>query len=61
MKYLATIEFSYLDSYSQSFDTIKEAKDWLDSKNYKSQYTTIISELDDKWQKLDWFYYTKGE
>lgn len=60
IRYLATINYSLTDSYSKSFDSIKEAKDWLDSKNNNLEYTTKISEVDDGWRVVDWFYYTKG-
>jgi len=59
MRYLATIKLG-TDSSSKTFDTIKEAKDWLDSQNNNLEHTTIISELDKSWHIVDWFYYTKG-
>ena len=61
IKYLATIKYSHTDSYCQSFDTIKEAKEWLDKHNNNYEYTTIISELDKNWEVKDWFYYTEAE
>lgn len=59
MKFLATIKFGE-DSSSQTFDTIRKAKNWLDSQNNNLEHTTIISELDNKWNVVDWFYYTEG-
>ena len=59
MKYLATIKFGE-DSHTQSCNTIKEAKDWLDSQNNNAEHTTIISEVDENWNIVDWFYYTEG-
>ncbi len=59
MRYLATIKLG-TDSSSKTFDTIKAAKDWLDSQNNNLEHTTIISELDKSWHIVDWFYYTKG-
>lgn len=59
MKFLATIKFGE-DSSSQTFNTIGEAKDWLDSQNNNLEHTTIISELDNNWNVVDWFYYTEG-
>lgn len=59
MKYLATIKLGQ-DSSSKTFDTIKQAKDWLDSQNNNLEHATIISELDEKWHITDWFYYTEG-
>lgn len=59
MRYLATIKLG-TDSSSQTFNVIGDAKDWLDSQNNNLEHTTIISELDDKWNVVDWFYYTEG-
>ena len=59
IKYLATIKLG-ADSSSQTFNTIHECKTWLDSQNNNLEHTTIISELDDKWNVIDWFYYTEG-
>ena len=59
MRYLATIKLGE-DSSSKTFDTIKQAKDWLDSQNNNLEHTTIISELDKNWHIVDWFYYTEG-
>lgn len=59
MKYLATIKYG-TDSHSQSFNNVKAAKEWLDSQNNNEEHTTVIAEMDDKWNVKDWFYYTKG-
>ena len=60
MKYIATIKFGE-NSSSMSFNNIGAAKDWLDSQNNNGEHTATISEVDDKWNVVDWFYYTKGE
>ena len=60
MKYLATILMG-IDSYSQSFNTIAEAERWLDENNNNMEFTTIIDEYNDKWEKVDGFFYTRAK
>ena len=59
MRYLATIKLGK-ESSSQTFSDIHSAKEWLDNQNNNLEHTTIISEVNDKWQIVDWFYYTEG-
>lgn len=59
MKYIAQIKLG-TDSFSRSFESVKEAKSWLDSENNNIEHTTTISEVDDKWNVVDWFVYTQG-
>lgn len=58
MKYLATVVMG-IESYSKSFNTVGEAERWLDQNNNNGQLTTIIDEYNDKWEKVDGFFYTK--
>lgn len=58
MKYLATVVMGN-ESYSKSFNTVGEAERWLDQNNNNGQLTTIIDEYNDKWEKVDGFFYTK--
>lgn len=58
MKYLATV-MTGIDSYSQSFNTIPEAERWLDMNNHNGEFTTIIDEYDDNWNKKGGFFYTR--
>ena len=56
--YLATIKYTY-DSQSKTFDTVKEAEQWLDSINNNLQYTTFITEYNNKWERVGGFVYTE--
>lgn len=58
MKYLATVVMG-IETYSKSFDTVKAAMQWLDENNNNGELTTTIDEYNDKWQKVDGFFYTK--
>ena len=60
MHYLATIRYNHTDSFCQSFDTEKEAKEWLDSRNNNLEHPTTITKLDDKWNTVESFCYTEG-
>ena len=60
MKYLATI-VNGVETYSKSFNTIVEAERWLDMNNNNGELTTIIDEYNDKWQKVDGFFYTEAK
>ena len=59
MKYLATIKFGS-DSSSQSFESLHAAEKWLDTQNNNLEHTTIIYEMDDKWNIVNSFYHTEG-
>ena len=58
MKYKATIKTT--EFISETFDTLAEAMEWLDSQNNNLEYTTFIEEIDASGKVQDWFYYTKG-
>jgi len=58
MKYMATVLMG-IESYSKSFNTVAEAERWLDQNNNNGELTTIIDEYNDKWEKVDGFFYTK--
>ena len=58
MKYLATV-ITGVETYSKSFNTVGEAERWLDQNNNNGELTTIIDEYNDKWEKVDGFFYTK--
>jgi len=62
MKYLATIKLAY-DTSSQTFDTQKEAEQWLDSQNNNNQHTAIVTIYDNSegWIMKDWYVYNQGE
>ena len=60
-RYLATIKYSHTDNYSRTFDDVGSAKSWLDAHNHNAEYTTIITEMDEKWNVIDWFYYTESK
>ena len=58
MRYKATIKrHGYI---SETFDTLAEAMEWLDSQNNNLESTTFIEEIDASGAVQDWFYYTKG-
>lgn len=59
MKYVATIYIGP-GSSAQSFDKISDAKQWLDAQNNNLEYATKIEEVDDKWNVVDWFWYTEA-
>lgn len=44
--------------WSSVFPTIHDAEHWLDSQNNNNEHTTIIQELDQNNNVVDWFYYT---
>lgn len=58
MKYLATI-ITGIDTFSMTFDTVKDAMNWLDQNNNNGELTTTIEEYNDKWEKVDGFFYTE--
>lgn len=60
MKYLATIK-KYYDSTSMMFTSIAKAEQWLDENNNNLEYTAIIEEFDDNWQKVGGFVYTEAK
>jgi len=60
MKYLATV-LTGIETYSRSFNTVMEAERWLDEHNNNGEYTTIIDEYNDKWEKIDGFFYTEAK
>ena len=60
MKYLATVLMG-IETYSKSFDKVKDAMQWLDQNNNHGELTTIIDEYNDKWQKVDGFFYTRSK
>ena len=58
MRYKATIKrHGYIN---ETFDTLAEAMEWLDSQNNNLESTTFIEEIDASGVVQDWFYYTKG-
>ena len=59
MKYKASIMLP-VGTLSQTFNTIKEAREWLDARNNNLEYTTTISELGENGLPVDWYFYTKG-
>ena len=60
MHYVATVKLEQ-DSYSMSFNTEKQAQDWLDSQNNNLNYKTIITKYDKNWKEIESIEYTKGE
>ena len=60
MKYIAMVIMPSGRS-SDRFETVSEAKQWLDTQNVNHQYTTIIGEVNDQDMVVDWFFYTVVE
>lgn len=44
---------------SMYFHTIGAAEIWIDSNNNNLEYTSIIEELNEAGQVVDWYYHTK--
>lgn len=59
MKYLATFDPNGLD-LAKWCDTIKEAEEWLDSRNNNAEYTTVIDWYDDNNNLVDGIMHTIG-
>lgn len=59
MKYIATIIMPS-GRISNTFSTVRQAKQWLDSQNNNREYTTIIGEIDNNNMVVDWFFYTEA-
>ena len=60
MTYLATIKYPHT-THSMLFKSITEAEQWLDSKNNNMQYTTLIEEFNERWEKVSGFFYTEAK
>ena len=59
MKYIATIIMPS-GRISNTFSTVCQAKQWLDSQNNNREYTTIVGEIDNDNMVVDWFFYTEA-
>ena len=59
MKYIATIIMPS-GRISNTFSTVRQAEQWLDSQNNNREYTTIIGEIDNNNMVVDWFFYTEA-
>ena len=57
--YKATIFFNP-GKLSKEVNSISAAASWIDCNNRNYEYTSIIQEMDDKNNVLDWYYYTEG-
>lgn len=59
MRYVATVIMP-AGRISDTFPTVGQAEQWLDSQNNNYEYTTVIGEIDDNNMVVDWFFYTEA-
>ena len=59
MRYVATVIMP-TGRISDTFPTVGQAEQWLDSQNDNYEYTTVIGEIDDNNMVVDWFFYTEA-